>query len=110
MTWRPLGEGGEPRRVGEGLDRLVRQYGMPSSAALGELFSDWGDIVGEVMASHCWPIKLEPGGVLIVGSAESAWATQLRLIERDLIAKINDALGEPSISSLKVRIGPRRTS
>jgi predicted nucleic acid-binding Zn ribbon protein len=95
----------DPRRVGEGLDRLVRALGGPSAGALSSVFDRWDEIVGERLAAHATPVSLQ-GGTLVVAVEEVGWATQLRYLEADLKRRVAEAAGEGSVDRIEVRVRP----
>ena len=65
--------------------RLER--GWTGRLTTGRLFDRWAAIVGEEVAEHARPIELKDAE-LTVQADSTAWATQLRLLQRQLIAKI----------------------
>jgi predicted nucleic acid-binding Zn ribbon protein len=75
----------------------------------------WPEIVGSHIAAHCTPVEFD-AGVLTVHTDSPAWATELRMLAPQLLAKLNAELGttrakgggpdpEGSIARLKV-VGP----
>ena len=53
----------------------------------------WADVVGPDIASHAEPTGLRDG-VLSVSAESTAWATQLRMVQAQLLAKIAGAVGD----------------
>ena len=74
---------------------------------VGGVFGRWEEAVGETMARHVQPVKLD-GDHLVVEVSEPAWATQVRLLGdtiRDRLAAVAGA----RIASIDVRVaGARR--
>jgi predicted nucleic acid-binding Zn ribbon protein len=68
------------------------------------VFGRWRAVVGEQIAAHAAPTSLNDG-VLTVSAESTAWATQLRMVQSQLIAKIAAAVGDGVVTSLKI-IGP----
>lgn len=102
--WRPLpGEVPEPRRVGESLDRVASSLGVTRASTLSGVFASWPDLVGEAVAEHARPRSLRDG-VLVVTVDEPAWATQLRWLEADLVARLTEVLGADQVSRIEVRV------
>ena len=74
-------------------------------------------VVGEQIADHASPAGLYEG-VLSVSAESTAWATQLRMMQAQLLAKIAAAVGDGVVTSLKItgptapswRKGPRRVA
>jgi predicted nucleic acid-binding Zn ribbon protein len=61
-------------------------------------------VVGEQIAAHATPTTLTDG-VLTISAESTAWATQLRMVQAQLLAKIAAAVGDGVVNSLKV-VGP----
>jgi predicted nucleic acid-binding Zn ribbon protein len=104
--WKPLpGEVPDPRPVGASLDRVAASLGVARASTLSGLFASWPDLVGESVASHARPRSLKDG-TLVVAVDEPAWATQLRWLEADLVARCADVLGPGQVQRIEVRVSP----
>ena len=99
----PGGPGHGPRPVGASLDRLSASFGGPPAGVLTAVFSSWDEVVGEAVAAHARPRSLRHG-VLVVVVDDPAWATQLRWLESDLLARLATIAGEGAISRVEVRV------
>jgi predicted nucleic acid-binding Zn ribbon protein len=108
MPWEPLPNGGrsDPRPIGDGLDRVARSIGVPSAAALTVIFGRWADLVGDAVAANCRPIGLEKTQ-LTVAAYDPAWSTQLRLLEPEVIERIDELVGPRAVTKIVVRVQPR---
>ena len=71
------------------------------------MFTEWPRVVGDTLAAHCRPLSLD-GTRLVIGVDESAWATQIRYLERELIARLAEVVGGPPVASIEVRVGALR--
>jgi predicted nucleic acid-binding Zn ribbon protein len=105
MPWRPLPDpdGDPPVPVVAPLERVLAGLGAPPPATLARLFDSWSDIVGQAVASASTPLSLEHG-MLLVAVRDGGWASQLRWMEPDLVAKIAAAVGEGLVERLEVRV------
>ena len=65
----------------------------------------WNETVGEAVAKHVQPVKLD-GGKLVVEVDDPAWATQLKFLEANLRERLLESTGA-RIDSFEVRV--RRT-
>jgi predicted nucleic acid-binding Zn ribbon protein len=103
-AWSPrTGSAAEDRRSGPGPDdrdpqelqglvpRMLAQRGWQARAAVSDLLTSWAEFVGEDIAAHCRPESFTRGR-LVVAADSTAWATQLRLLAPDLVARLNDRL------------------
>lgn len=105
--WLPLpGQGREPRKVGDSLDRVAASLGVPHASTLSGVFASWAEMVGEAVALHARPLSLRDG-TLVVAVDDPAWATQLRWLEADLVARLGEVLGEGEVARIEVRVQPR---
>jgi predicted nucleic acid-binding Zn ribbon protein len=93
--YEPLHEDHGPRKLGESIEQL-----RPGSTALSTLVQRWAEVVGDALAAHVRPTKLA-GGTLVIAVDDPAWATQLRYLESDLVARCNEALGAPAVTSTR---------
>ncbi|AEV72434.1 putative RNA-binding protein containing Zn ribbon [Mycolicibacterium rhodesiae NBB3] len=83
---------------------IARNRGWSDRVAQGAVFGRWPAVVGEQIAAHATPTALDDG-VLTVSAESTAWATQLRMVQAQLLAKIASAVGDGVVRSLKI-IGP----
>jgi predicted nucleic acid-binding Zn ribbon protein len=65
------------------------------------VFGSWRAVVGDQIAEHASPTGLHEG-VLSVSAETTAWATQLRMMQAQLLAKIASAVGDGVVVSLKI--------
>jgi predicted nucleic acid-binding Zn ribbon protein len=98
----------DPQPLGVVLDRLVKARGWQRPAAEATVFGEWPRVVGEEIAAHCRPVKLE-GGELTIEAESTAWATQLRLLAGKLLAGIARQVGDNVVTRLRVH-GPSSPS
>jgi predicted nucleic acid-binding Zn ribbon protein len=98
----------DPQPLGRLAARLVTDRGWNAKLAGGQVFDRWARIVGPDVAEHSRPVRLEDG-VLTVQAASTAWATQLRLLQQQLLAKIAAGVGNGVVARLKVQ-GPAAPS
>jgi len=95
----------EPKQVGEGLDRLARSLSGVGAQPLATVFTEWQVVVGETLAAHCRPLALD-GTRLVIGVDEPAWATQVRFLETELLARLEEVVTGTPVRSIEVRVAP----
>ncbi|MER7755959.1 DciA family protein [Kitasatospora sp. NPDC097643] len=99
-------DGRDPVPLGAALNRLLTERGWESSAAVGGVMGRWPQIVGPDIAAHCHPSSYDDAeAVLTVQCDSTAWATQLRWLARQLVARLNHELGHGTVRVIKV-LGP----
>ncbi|TLF69057.1 DUF721 family protein [Nocardia asteroides NBRC 15531] len=87
---------------------IAKSRGWSGKVAEGMVFGRWSGVVGEDIAAHATPVTLE-GGVLKIAAESTAWATQLRMLQPQILAKINAAVGQGVVTSLRIT-GPAAPS
>ena len=104
----PFEKGRSPIKASEGLDQMLGEFNWTSQIDKAELFTNWEKIVGPDSADASYPENLERG-VLSVRCRSTAWATQLRLLEKQILQKVQAA--HPDLGVLELRfIGPTAPS
>lgn len=98
----------DPQSLGRLASRIALERGWSTQLATGQLFARWATLVGEDVAEHAQPVELKDGE-LTVQADSTAWATQLRLLQKQLIAKIAAGVGNNVVTRLKV-LGPSAPS
>jgi predicted nucleic acid-binding Zn ribbon protein len=88
--------------LGEQLNLLLGRLGSESASAINSVFSDWTVLVGEHVAAHVTPIKIEHQR-LHVEVDEASWATQMRFLEPQLLASLSSATAS-TIVGIDVRV------
>jgi predicted nucleic acid-binding Zn ribbon protein len=107
VPWQPLPSASDrdPVPLVESLERLVGGWGAASTGTTRSLFAEWDDIVGPRLAAQARPRSLRQG-TLVVAVSDPAWATQLRFLEADLVARIQATTGTSEVRSIQVRVVP----
>jgi len=104
----------EPLSLSDSIDGVVRSMRggtrrpTGEAQAMGGVFGRWSEIVGEAVADHVQPVRLD-GQRLVVEVSDPAWATQIRLLTDTLRRRISEVAGT-TIETIEVRVsGARRT-
>ena len=96
---------GDPVAITSSLDGVVRALRGPSRRAVGGLFGRWEEAVGEQVARHVRPLKLDEG-VLAVEVDDPAWATQVKFLAPTIIERLATVAGV-TVERVQVRVEPR---
>ena len=94
----------DPEKISSILENLSNTKDWRKGLAEGNLFTNWSKIVGSDIAEHSEPITIFEGK-LTIRAASTAWATQLRLLESELLKTIQSQSDGALIESLVI-IGP----
>lgn len=104
----PRADDRDPQRFGLLITRIASSRGWSGRLADAEVFSRWRTLVGEDIADHTTPVALQDGE-LTVQAESTAWATQLRLLQRQILKRISDGVGRDVVRRIKVQ-GPAAPS
>jgi predicted nucleic acid-binding Zn ribbon protein len=94
----------DPQRLGSAIDGLLDEHGWQVQAAMGSVFGRWAEIVGQDLAAHTRPDSFADSELVVIADS-TAWATQVRLLAPNLVARLNAELGQGTVRRVKVR-GP----
>jgi len=98
----------DPQSLQSVLSEVIAGRNWSQGVAEGNLFSNWAQVVGDEIAHHTTPISLADGR-LTIQSSSSAWATQMRLIQQELLKTISNSAPGALVEELNV-IGPHAPS
>lgn len=98
----------DPQPLGRVASQLADERGWQSQLNGGVVFGRWCELVGEEVAEHAQPVALSDGE-LTVRASSTAWATQLRLLQSKLIARIAAGVGDGVVKRMRIQ-GPTAPS
>ena len=101
-------ESTDPQQINSILNEIVESRDWRKGIAEGTLFSEWRAIVGDEIADHSNPITMYEGR-LTIQTSSTAWSTQLRLMEGDLLRTIQKSSPGALVEELSI-IGPHAPS
>lgn len=94
----------DPQPLGSTMRVWVKAAGVGADLTRATLFGRWESIVGADVASRCIPTSFVDGE-LVVQAESTAWATQIRLLAPQLLARINGELGDRTVLRIRAK-GP----
>ncbi|WP_419917015.1 DciA family protein [Candidatus Poriferisodalis sp.] len=104
MNRRRRASGGrEPRSIGDSLKAVTAGFGSRGRAI--DLNERWTEAVGEAIAAHAHPERLEAGRLTVVVD-DPAWATELRYHSSRILAALNADSAAATVSELHLRVHP----
>ncbi|GAB3182732.1 DNA replication protein DciA [Nesterenkonia halophila] len=98
----------DPSLLGSVVDGLISTRGWTSPVAVGSVIARWEQLVGPEVAAHCTPERFEDGVVDVVCDS-TAWATNLKLMQPQLMEVFTRELGRGIVTGLRIR-GPQAPS
>lgn len=94
-------DGRDPQLIGAALESLLERQGWSTTVSLHLLLARWSTLVGQVNAEHSRP-EGYTDGVLSVRADSTAWATSLRAMAPQLVARLNAELGQGTVLRIAV--------
>jgi predicted nucleic acid-binding Zn ribbon protein len=102
----------DPQLLDTTIGRLIDDQGWGTDVRVHGVFSHWDTIVGREVSQHCLPESFGPvdgGARLVVRTDSTAWATQMRLLAPTVVRRLNEELGDGTVTVIEV-VGPRGPS
>lgn len=100
----PFDKGRDPIKAIDGIDNMLKEFQWESQVSEAALFNNWGELIGEHNAANSFPEVLSHG-TLTIRCKSTAWATQLRLMENQILEKLKESYPGLQITALKL-LGP----
>jgi predicted nucleic acid-binding Zn ribbon protein len=95
----------DPQPLDASIGRLIDDQGWDTDVRVHGVFSRWQVLVGTDVARHCGPEAFDDGR-LVVRTDSTAWATQMRLLAPTVVRRLNEELGDGTVTLIEV-LGPR---
>ena len=96
----------KPVHIGSIIPDLLDTCRQRPDGELSRIWDLWEGIVGEMVAENAWPAAFK-GRLVLVNVESPVWIHHLQFLKRDLIRKINDALGQALVDDIKFKVGPQ---
>jgi predicted nucleic acid-binding Zn ribbon protein len=94
----------DPQPFGRLVARVSLDRGWSPRLTDAAVLGRWPHLVGDEIADHCTPISVRDGE-LVLQAESTAWATQLRTLQRQLLARLAAAVGKDVVKRIRV-VGP----
>ena len=94
----------EPVPITTSIDSIMSSLRGTDRVQIGGVFGRWVDAVGENVADHVRPVRLDQQ-VLTVEVDEAAWATQVKFLSATIIRRLHEVAGV-EVERVEVRVGP----
>jgi len=94
----------DPKLLADAVERLVETKGWTNEINVHTLLARWALLIGTTNAAHSHP-EGYADTVLTVRTDSTAWATQLRYMAPQLVAMLNEQLGDGTVTRISV-LGP----
>jgi predicted nucleic acid-binding Zn ribbon protein len=96
----------DPVPLSDALDGVLRSLrGGAGRAEVRGVFGQWDEAVGEAIAAHVRPVRLEHG-VLLVEVDDPSWATQVRILLDEVRSRLQTVTGVV-VERIEIRVARR---
>ena len=96
----------DPVPISQSLDSIMKSLRGTDRLQVGGLFGKWDLAVGDQIAAHVRPVKLD-NGTLLVEADSSTWATQVKLLADTIIARLHE-VARVEVTHVDVRVASSR--
>lgn len=94
----------DPKLIGAVVEEFLVTSGLDARSQVANVLSNWSELVGPEVADHVRVERFEDGK-LVLRAESTAWATQMRLLQATVIRRLNEQVGEDTITGIQV-LGP----
>ena len=101
---RAAGDARDPMAFGAAIQKLVTERGWEDTTTRADVLANWEKVVGPELAQHCRPESLVDGQLVLVAES-TAWATQVRLLTKTILARVREHAGDGVATKVVVK-GP----
>jgi hypothetical protein len=93
-----------PARLSSLLEQTLARLGLDRRLDDYRVWQAWDEVVGRTISRNAQPVRLD-GSRLIVTVRSSAWLQELSLLQRELIARINEWMRREVVRELFFVVG-----
>jgi predicted nucleic acid-binding Zn ribbon protein len=79
----------KPVKLADALDSYLRESGLDERVEEATVVPEWAARVGDAIAAVTTPLRTSRG-TLLVAVRTSAWLMELRLMEREILRRLNE--------------------
>lgn len=90
----------KPEKLGDALQNYLRDSGLDERVEEATVLPEWAERVGAGIAGVTAPLRVSRG-TLIVAVRTSAWLMELRLMEREILRRLNEGRARGRIERIR---------
>ncbi|HEX6309119.1 MAG TPA: DUF721 domain-containing protein [Longimicrobiales bacterium] len=90
----------KPTRLGDALQSYLRESGLDERVEEATILPEWSARVGTAIAAVTVPLRVSRG-TLLVAVRTSAWLMELRLMEREILRRLNEGRDRGRIERIR---------
>ena len=89
--------------IGSGLERLLRDLGMPETFDVAGLADEWSEVAGEPFAELSRPASFG-AGELVLEVSDGAAASLLKYHIGSLVERISERYGRGTVNTVRIKV------
>ncbi|HUF50062.1 MAG TPA: DUF721 domain-containing protein [Longimicrobiales bacterium] len=90
----------KPVKLGDALQSYLRDSGLDEKVEAAAVVPEWETRVGDAISAVTTPVRVH-NGALIVAVRTSAWLMELKLMEREILRRINEGRSRGRIERIR---------
>jgi len=90
-----------PTRLDEALQEYLKSSGLEARLEEAAIVPEWAERVGPAIAAVTEPLRTSAAGVLVVAVRSSAWLSELKLMEREILRRLNEGRSKGRIQRIR---------
>ncbi len=95
---------GAPERLGDALSRYLETTRLGARVEQARIIPEWEQLVGAQIAGVTRPLSIARDGTLFVAVRSHAWMSELSLMERPLLARLNAVPDRARVERIRWRL------
>jgi len=92
----------KPKAMSGIMDAMIIDLGIGPRLKKAEVIDKWSEVVGEHISKVTKPLRID-GETLFVHVTSSSWRNELTFLKKELIARVNEAVGKKIIKEIIFR-------
>lgn len=93
-----------PKQVREALQKYLQKSGIGDQIEAASVVPEWATLVGPAIAAVTTPIRVSEK-TLVVGVRSSAWMNELKMMEREIVARLNAGKARKVVEKIRFQMG-----
>ena len=93
-----------PEAIGAAIARFLNTSGLGARVEQAQIVAKWPELVGAEIAAVTQALSVTPDGVLMVAVRSHPWMNELSMMERELLAVVNQAMPATPIKQIRLHL------
>jgi len=98
------GHEGRPETLASAMSSFLERSGLEERIEAAAAVPEWPERVGDAIAAVTRPIRVTEDGTLLVAVRTSAWLMELRMMEREIVRRLNADKRRGRVQSIRFLI------